>query len=183
MSPHVAQSKRVRCITNGRPDLGYLYWRWKPSECNLPRFEPTTFLKLIKNKHIAFVGDSLARNQLESLLCMLATTSIPNLVYQDGKSSKFRKWHFPSHNDTFSLYWSPFLVHGVERSNEGNYYNTMFLDLVNERWAKDIDQMDMIVVSTGHWFLLPSIYYESDLVLGSLNCPEFNHTQIDFMFH
>jgi len=169
-----------RCITNGRPDLGYLYWRWKPSECNLPRFEPSTFLKLIKNKHIAFVGDSLARNQLESLLCMLATTSTPNLVYQDGKSNKFRKWHFPSHNATFSLYWSPFLVHGVERSNEGNYYNTMFLDLVNERWAKDIDQMDMIVVSTGHWFLLPSIYYESNLVLGSLNCPEFNHIQIDF---
>lgn len=169
-----------RCITNGRPDLGYLYWRWKPSECNLPRFEPSTFLKLIKNKHIAFVGDSLARNQLESLLCMLSTTSTPNLVYQDGKSNKFRKWHFPSHNATFSLYWSPFLVHGVERSNEGNYYNTMFLDLVNEKWAKDIDQMDMIVVSTGHWFLLPSIYYESDLVLGSLNCPEFNHTQIDF---
>ncbi|KAK2410096.1 protein ALTERED XYLOGLUCAN [Trifolium repens] len=170
-----------KCITNGRPDLGYLYWRWKPNECYLPRFEPNTFLKLIKNKHIAFVGDSLARNQLESLLCMLATTSKPNLVYQNGKDKKFRKWHFPSHNANFSLYWSPFLVHGVERTNEGNYYNTMFLDLVNERWAKDIDQMDLIVISTGDWFLLPSIYYENDLVLGSLNCPEyFNHTQMDF---
>ncbi|WJX56865.1 hypothetical protein P8452_42479 [Trifolium repens] len=169
-----------KCITNGRPDLGYLYWRWKPNECNLERFEPNTFLKLIKNKHIAFVGDSLARNQLESLLCMLATTSIPNLVYQNGKDNKFRKWHFPSHNANFSLYWSPFLVHGVERTNEGNYYNTMFLDIVNERWARDIDQMDMIIISTGRWFLLPSIYYENDLVIGSLNCPKLNHTQMDF---
>jgi hypothetical protein len=58
----------------------------------------------------------------------------------------------------------------------------MFLDLVNESWAKDIDQMDLIVISTGDWFLLPSIYYENDLVLGSLNCPDqyFNHTQMDF---
>ncbi|CAK8536992.1 unnamed protein product [Lathyrus sativus] len=169
-----------KCTANGRPDLGYLYWRWKPTHCNLPRFEPNTFLKLIKNKHIAFVGDSLARNQLESLLCMLSTTSTSYLVYQNGEDKKFRRWHFPSHNVNFSLYWSPFLVHGVERSNEGQYYNTMFLDLVNERWARDIDQMDLIVISIGHWFLLPSIYYESGVILGSLNCPEFNHTQIDF---
>ncbi|KAK2370388.1 protein ALTERED XYLOGLUCAN [Trifolium repens] len=112
---------------------------------------------------------------------MLATTSKPNLVYQNGMDKKFRKWHFPFHNANFSLNWSPFLVDGVERTNEGNYYNTMFLDLVNERWAKDIDQMDLIVISTGDWFLLPSIYYENELVLGSLNCPEyFNHTQMDF---
>ncbi|CAL5188926.1 unnamed protein product [Lathyrus oleraceus] len=169
-----------KCTTNGRPDLGYLYWRWKPNECNLPRFEPNTFLKLIQNKHIAFVGDSLARNQLESLLCMLSTTSTPYLVYQNGEDKKFRRWHFPSHNVNFSLYWSPFLVHGVERSNEGQYYNTMFLDLVNERWARDIDLLDMIVISTGRWFLLPSIYYENGVVIGSLNCPEFNHTQMDF---
>ena len=169
-----------KCISNGRPDMGYLYWRWKPNECNLPRFEPLTFLQLVQNKHIAFVGDSLARNQLESLLCMLATVSTPNLVYKSANDNKFRRWHFPSHNANLSLYWSPFLVQGVERSNEGPYYNTMYLDHVNERWARDIEWFDMIVVSYGHWFLLPSVYYEDGLVIGSLNCPDLNHTQMDF---
>ncbi|KAH1264552.1 Protein ALTERED XYLOGLUCAN 4 [Glycine max] len=72
------------CITRGRPDSGYLYWRWKPSQCSLPRFKPQTFLQLISNKHVAFVGDSMPRNQLESLLCMLSTGSTPNLVYLNG---------------------------------------------------------------------------------------------------
>ncbi|KAG5068072.1 hypothetical protein JHK85_000449 [Glycine max] len=58
--------------------------RWKPSQCSLPRFEPQTFLQLISNKHVAFVGDSMPRNQLESLLCMLSTGSTPNLVYLNG---------------------------------------------------------------------------------------------------
>ncbi|RDX72823.1 Protein ALTERED XYLOGLUCAN 4, partial [Mucuna pruriens] len=169
-----------KCIPNGRPDSGYLYWRWKPSECNLPRFGPLAFLQLIENKHVAFVGDSLARNQLESLLCMLATVSTPNLVYRSSNDNKFRRWHFPSHNANFSLYWSPFLVQGVERSNEGPYYNTMYLDHVNERWARDLNWFDMVVVSFGHWFLLPSVYYEDGSVIGSLNCPDLNHTQIDF---
>ena len=72
------------CITRRRPDSGYLYWRWKPSQCSLTRFEPQTFLQFISNKHVAFVGDSMLRNQLESLLCMISTGSTPNLVYRNG---------------------------------------------------------------------------------------------------
>ncbi|KAJ1389914.1 PMR5 N-terminal domain [Sesbania bispinosa] len=164
------------CISNGRPDSDYLYWRWKPNQCHLPRFEPITFLQLIKNKHIAFVGDSLARNQLESLLCMLATVSTLKLLHHKGS----RWWHFPSHNATLSSYWSPFLVQGVERTKTGPRYNTMYLDHVNERWARDMDQMDLIVLSFGNWLLIPSIYYEGDKVLGCLNCPDLNYTDIGF---
>nr|AFK42435.1 unknown [Lotus japonicus] len=142
------------CIKHGRPDSGYLYWRWKPSECNLPRFEPNIFLKLVENKHVAFVGDSMARNQLESLLCMLASASPPNLVYRNGEDNKFRRWHFASHNASVSVYWSPFLVQGVEKSNSGPNHNKLYLDHVDERWARDMDQMDLIVLSIGHWFCI-----------------------------
>ncbi|TKY69824.1 ALTERED XYLOGLUCAN 4 protein [Spatholobus suberectus] len=167
------------CITHGRPDSGYLHWRWKPSECHLPRFEPQTFLQLIKNKHIAFVGDSMARNQLESLLCMLATASTPNLVYQNGKDNKFSRWRFPSHNASISLYWSPFLVNGVEKSST-NPNNLLYLDHVDERWARDMDQMDLVVLSFGHWLLLPAVYHEGESVLGCHYCPGLNHTEIGF---
>lgn len=33
------------CMTNGRPDLVYLHWKWKPNQCNIPRFEPKVFLQ------------------------------------------------------------------------------------------------------------------------------------------
>ncbi|BAT99573.1 Protein ALTERED XYLOGLUCAN 4 Protein trichome birefringence-like 27 [Vigna angularis] len=169
------------CITHGRTDLEYLKWRWKPIECNLPRFEPQTFLQLIKNKHVAFVGDSMARNQLESLLCMLATASTPKLVYSNktGKENQFSRWNFPSFNATVSLYWSPFLVYGIEKSST-DPNNKLYLDHVDERWARDMDEMDLIVLSFGHWFLIPAVYHEGDSVLGCHYCPGLNHTEIGF---
>ncbi|XWS22559.1 hypothetical protein CRYUN_Cryun29cG0046700 [Craigia yunnanensis] len=168
------------CISHGRPDLGYLYWRWQPSKCKLPRFDPNTFFHLFSNKHIAFVGDSMARNQLESLLCMLATASNANLVYRDGEDNKFRRWHFASHNITISVYWSPFLVRGVEKSKTGPDHNELYVDTVDERWGADLDHIDMIVLSIGHWFLHPAVYYESGPALGCHYCPGLNHTEIGF---
>ncbi|XP_058774974.1 xyloglucan O-acetyltransferase 1-like [Vicia villosa] len=170
--------KSQDCILNGRPNSSYLHWRWKPSECHLPIFEPNTFLKLINNMHIAFVGDSLARNQIESLICLLSTTSKPKRVYHLGS----RKWYFASHNANLSFYWSPFLVKGDQKKSKGPNYNRIYLDHVNERWARDIDQMDLIVLSFGHWFMVPSIYYEGDFVIGCLKCHDlkFNYTDIGF---
>ncbi|RZC23168.1 Protein ALTERED XYLOGLUCAN 4 isoform B [Glycine soja] len=100
---------RWNCVGNSRPDLGFLYWKWKPSECNLPRFDPNTFLQLISNKHVAFVGDSLSRNHIESLLSMLTTVTKPNGFSHQGST----RWVLPSHNATLSFYWSPFLVQGA----------------------------------------------------------------------
>ncbi|XP_047150228.1 xyloglucan O-acetyltransferase 1-like [Vigna umbellata] len=163
------------CMINGRQDSSYLYWRWKPYQCHLPRFEPNTFLQLITNKHLAFVGDSLARNQIESLLCLLATVSAPKRVHHKGS----RRWHFASHNASLSLYWSPFLVQGVQRSNTGPLHNVIHLDR-NEKWTKDVDEMDLIVLSVGNWFLVPSVYYEGGKVLGCLNCEGLEYSDIGF---
>lgn len=32
------------CQSNGRPDSGYTQWRWKPDECDLPRFSTVHFV-------------------------------------------------------------------------------------------------------------------------------------------
>ncbi|KAF8040508.1 hypothetical protein BT93_B2665 [Corymbia citriodora subsp. variegata] len=168
------------CIAHGRPDLEYLYWRWKPHQCHLPRFQPIKFLQFLRNKNVAFVGDSLARNQLESLLCMLSSVSNPTLVYRDGEDNKFRKWHFAGHNMTISVYWSPFLVKGVEKSSSGPDHNQLYLDSVDERWAADLGSLDMVVLSVGHWFLHPAVYFEGGSALGCHYCPGLNHTEIGF---
>ncbi|CAN4087534.1 unnamed protein product [Withania somnifera] len=147
------------CIAHGRPDNDYLYWKWKP-----------------KN---SFVGDSLARNQMESLLCMLSTFSPHDLVFSHGEDNKFRKWNFPSHNVNVSIYWSPFLVKGVEKSDKKNY-NTLFLDSVDEKWAIDLGQMDLVVLSIGHWFLHSAVYLYGDKVLGCHYCDGLNYTEVGF---
>ena len=59
------------CQKHGK-DPGHLYWRWQPHGCDLPRFSPDRFLAAVRGKRLAFIGDSLARNQMDSLLCLLS---------------------------------------------------------------------------------------------------------------
>lgn len=171
------------CMAHGRPDTGYLHWRWQPRGCTLPHFDAAAFLRLLRGRHLAFVGDSMARNQLESLLCLLATADPPELVYRHGEDNKFRRWRFPSHNATVSVFWSPFLVHGVEKSAaSGLDHNELYLDAVDERWASELASMDLVVLSVGHWFLHPAVFYEQggEVVVGCHYCPNLNHTEVGF---
>ncbi|KAK9675699.1 hypothetical protein RND81_11G024400 [Saponaria officinalis] len=169
------------CMGHGRPDMGYLYWRWKPRQSNVSRFDPQSFLRIIEGKHLAFVGDSMARNQLESLLCMLSSVSSPNLVYTNGDDNKFRRWHFPSHNANVSVYWSPFLVKGFEKTNDGKLnHNKLYFDSMDEKWASDLDSIDMVVLSIGHWYLHPAVYFDGDSILGCHAVDGVNCTEVEF---
>ncbi|KAK3026576.1 hypothetical protein RJ639_041596, partial [Escallonia herrerae] len=67
------------CMKNGRPDSGYTRWRWTPHDCELPRFNPERFLDFMKNKSFAFIGDSISRNHVQSLLCILSQTKLLEL--------------------------------------------------------------------------------------------------------
>lgn len=60
------------CLKNGRPDREFLYWKWVPRECELPQFDPRRFLNMMRNKVWALIGDSISRNHVQSLLCMLS---------------------------------------------------------------------------------------------------------------
>jgi len=59
------------CLKFGRPDTEFMKWRWKPNDCDLPIFNPAQFLELVTGKSLAFVGDSVGRNQMQSLMCLL----------------------------------------------------------------------------------------------------------------
>ncbi|KAM0827448.1 hypothetical protein ACQ4PT_068174 [Festuca glaucescens] len=175
------------CARNGRPDSGYLDWRWQPSAaagCQLPDFDAAAFLAAVRGKHVAFVGDSMARNQAESLVCLLATSFPYSMVYrdQDPGTRLFWRWAFPSHNVTVSSYWAPFLARATGRSeNYSMTYSTVYLNELAERWSADADSMDVAVVSTGHWFWRPSVYYNGSEVLGTHLLSGLNHTEIGFL--
>lgn len=80
--PYLSQTQD--CPGNGRPDSGYLNWRWQPDGCVIPKFDAKAFLELMRGKTLAFVGDSVARNQYESLLCMLS--QVKGLLWAIGKT-------------------------------------------------------------------------------------------------
>jgi hypothetical protein len=71
----------TNCMNNGRPDTGYLYWRWNPRDCDLPPFDPVRFLEMMRNKAWALIGDSISRNHVQSLLCMLSTVLVIVTAY------------------------------------------------------------------------------------------------------
>ncbi|KAG8056590.1 hypothetical protein GUJ93_ZPchr0002g23036 [Zizania palustris] len=175
------------CMAHGRPDTGYLYWRWRPRACALPPFAPAEFLELVRGRHVAFVGDSLARNQCESLVCLLTSEFPAELVRGSGdgdEERKFRRWLFRSHNATVSVFWSPFLVNGTEKSSStaggGLDHNRLYFDQTDERWAAELHGIDVVVLSIGHWFLHPAMYYERGEVIGCHHCPEPNRTETGF---
>jgi xyloglucan O-acetyltransferase len=159
------------CTANGRADTGYLHWRWKPRRCDLPAFSPDAFLRWLHNKHLAFVGDSLARNQAESLVCLLSSRSPPELARRDA-DSRFRRWVFREHGDaSVSVFWSPFLVRGIEKAERaGVRHNSVFLDAFDERWMAELAGVDALVLSAGHWFKIPSVYHEGGRVVGCHGC-------------
>lgn len=60
------------CIKYGRPDTDFMKWRWQPDGCDLPVLNPAQFLEMVRDKSLAFVGDSVSRNQMQSLICLLS---------------------------------------------------------------------------------------------------------------
>ncbi|KAL5207055.1 hypothetical protein ABZP36_031490 [Zizania latifolia] len=68
------------CMKYGRPDVGFLRWRWRLERCDLPRFDAAVFLDLVRDRSLVFVGDSLARNHMQSLMCLLSKVEYPKDV-------------------------------------------------------------------------------------------------------
>ncbi|KAF5753519.1 putative PMR5 domain, PC-Esterase [Helianthus annuus] len=172
------------CMGNGRPDAGYMYWKWSPKGCELPRFDAKKFLETMRDKSWAFVGDSITRNHLQSFLCLLSQVEDAVELYHD-KDYKDRKWHFPSYNLTVSVIWSPFLakadifedIDGVSSSEI-----QLHIDILDKTWTELFDTWDYVLFSSGKWFIKSAIYYENNSVLGCHGCTGKNYTDLGFNF-
>ncbi|KAJ6814546.1 protein trichome birefringence-like 23 [Iris pallida] len=170
------------CLKNGRPDTGYLYWRWKPHDCYLPPIDANKFLQAMGNKTLALIGDSILNNHARSLLCLLAKVELGEEVYH-GDYFKSRTWHFPSHNFTLSLIWSPFLVKADIFEDENGVSKSeiqLYLDTLNSKWTSAYPTFDYVVISAGQWFPKTAVYWENNTVIGCHYCSRKNLTEIGF---
>ncbi|KAL9442299.1 hypothetical protein AB3S75_020741 [Citrus x aurantiifolia] len=147
------------CQMNGRRDSSYLRWRWKPDGCDLPRFNATDFLERLKGKRLMLVGDSMNRNQFESLLCLLReglTNKSRMYEIYGHKITKGRGYYvftFLDYNCTVEFVRSHFLVkEGVRINGQGDSNPTLSVDQI-DKTANKWKRADILVFNTGHWWV------------------------------
>ncbi|XP_022735063.1 protein YLS7-like [Durio zibethinus] len=162
------------CQGNGRPDKEYENWRWKPSQCDLPRFDAKKFLELMRGKTLAFIGDSVARNQMESMLCLLWQVEVP----KNRGNRRMQRWFFRSTSVMIVRIWSSWLVHQTSEkfdfAPEG--VTKLHLDAPDNSFMEFIPNFDVIVISSGHWFAKQSVYiFNNEIVGGQLWWPDRSH--------
>ncbi|GAA0151053.1 hypothetical protein LIER_09855 [Lithospermum erythrorhizon] len=152
------------CQGNGRPDKDYENWRWKPNQCDLPRFNPRKFLELMRGKTLAFIGDSVARNQMESMLCILWQAEAP----KNRGNKRMQRYFFKSTSTTIVRIWSSWLVH--QTTEPFDYapagVTKLHLDAPDEGFMEYIKEFDVVVLSSGHWFAKQSVYILNNEIVG-----------------
>ncbi|RLN16965.1 protein trichome birefringence-like 28 [Panicum miliaceum] len=149
-------TEQVTCMRNGRRDDSYQKWRWQPTDCDLPRFDARLLLERLRNKRLMFVGDSLNRNQWESMVCLVQSV-IPKgkktlTKFVNGGSSNVFRAH--DYNATVEFYWAPFLV----ESNSDNPKVHSVPDRVIQwhaiaKHARNWIGVDYLVFNTYIWWL------------------------------
>lgn len=172
------------CMKNGRPDSGYFYWRWNPRDCDLPKFNAKRFLHFMRNKSLAFIGDSIMRNHCQSLICILSQVEEAVEVYHD-KQHKSKRWSFPAHNFTLSVIWSPFLAKATIFEDDNGMSTDIIqlhLDELDAVWTQQYNNFDYLLTAGGKWFLKSAVYYENNTIVGCHNCQRENITEVGFYY-
>ncbi|XP_059284316.1 protein trichome birefringence-like 42 [Lycium ferocissimum] len=142
-------SEQVSCQKNGRPDFDYENWSWEGHDCVIPSFNGRDMLKRLRGKRIIVVGDSLNRNQWESLVCLLYSTIPPSRAHLHYSSGSYKVFKAKDYNVTVEFYWDPFLVQ-FDSNNAGapKILRLETIDLSSRRWQG----ADIMVFNTGHWW-------------------------------
>ncbi|CAJ2628233.1 unnamed protein product [Trifolium pratense] len=152
------------CQGNGRPDKDYENWRWKPFQCDIPRFDPKKFLELMRGKTLAFIGDSVARNQMESMLCILWQVEVP----KNRGNRNMQRYYFRSASVMIVRIWSSWLV--KQTSEPFDYapagVDKLHLDAPDTKLMEYIPNFDVVVLSSGHWFAKQSVYILNNEIVG-----------------
>ncbi|KAL6649740.1 hypothetical protein ACP70R_013964 [Stipagrostis hirtigluma subsp. patula] len=172
-------TEQVTCMRNGRRDDSYQKWRWQPTDCDLPRFDARLLLERLRNKRLMFVGDSLNRNQWESMVCLVQSV-IPAgqktlTKYVNGGNSNVFYAH--AYNATVEFYWAPFLV----ESNSDNPKVHSVPDRVIQwhaiaKHARNWVGVDYLIFNTYIWWLNT---LDMKVLKGSFDKGDTEYVEVD----
>ncbi|CAM0945473.1 unnamed protein product [Alopecurus aequalis] len=152
------------CRRMERTDFSYESYRWQPHDCEMPEFSGPNFLQRMKHKTLAFVGDSLGREQFQSMMC-IATGGKPSPEVEDvgwkygivkastpvtpGGSA----YRFPGTNTTILFYWSPTLSELeplIKTKSSATTSYALHLDRPGDFLKTHLHSFDTLVLNAGH---------------------------------
>ncbi|XP_010493177.1 PREDICTED: protein trichome birefringence-like 16 isoform X2 [Camelina sativa] len=150
------------CRLMQRTDFAFERVRWQPKDCSMEEFEGSRFLRRMKNKTLAFVGDSLGRQQFQSMMCMITGGKERLDVLDVGPEFGFITpeggarpggwaYRFPETNTTVLYHWSSTLC-DIEPINitDPATEHAMHLDRPPAFLRQYLHKIDVLVMNTGH---------------------------------
>lgn len=150
------------CRLTQRTDFEYEKLRWRPRDCEMEEFTSVKFLKRMENKTLAFIGDSLGRQQFQSLMCMITGGEDRPDVLDVGREYGLVKarhavrpdgwaYRFPRTQTTILYYWSASLCNltPINASNPATDI-AMHLDRPPAFLSRFLPRFDVLVLNTGH---------------------------------
>lgn len=150
------------CRLTQRTDFEYEKLRWQPKDCEMEDFTGSKFLRRMQNKTLAFIGDSLGRQQFQSLMCMVTGGEERPDILDVGKEYGLVKargqvrpdgwaYRFPRTNTTILYYWSASLcdLDPLDITNSVTDF-AMHLDRPPTFLRNFLHKFDVLVLNTGH---------------------------------
>ncbi|KAH6798583.1 TRICHOME BIREFRINGENCE-LIKE 16 [Perilla frutescens var. frutescens] len=150
------------CRLTQRKDFEYEKLRWQPQDCKMEEFTGPKFLQRMQDKTLAFVGDSLGRQQFQSLMCMVTGGEERADVLDVGREYGLVKargavrpdgwaYRFPITNTTILYYWSASLcdLEPINVSDPATNF-AMHLDRPPAFLRRFLHKFDVLVLNTGH---------------------------------